>query len=102
MNLNQYYNELQLPLATNKTSMLSVLEVDDPKLCVLIHLMTQMEPIEPLLESPLTMPLVKQKSAACDLLTEVGSAKTAMEGMLLANLEKNGNNLMNLNIEYIE
>ncbi|XP_075227005.1 uncharacterized protein LOC142327663 isoform X3 [Lycorma delicatula] len=78
-----------LPLAESKPSVLSVLEVDDPKLCVLIHLMTQMEPIEPLLESPLAMPHIKQKTTACDLLTEVGSAKTATEGMLLANLEKN-------------
>lgn len=57
-----------------------------------------MEPIEPLLESPLSMPLVKQKSAACDLLTEVGSAKTAMEGMLLTNLEKNGNSFIKSSI----
>jgi hypothetical protein len=64
--------------------------VDDPKLCVLIHLMTQMEPIEPILESPLVRPLAKQLNAATDLLTEVGSAKTAMEGMLLSNLERNG------------
>ncbi|XP_046670663.1 uncharacterized protein LOC124360802 [Homalodisca vitripennis] len=78
-----------LPLPSAKPSQLSVLEVDDPKLCVLIHLMTAMEPIEPILESPLVMPLVKQKTAACDLLTEVGSAKTAMEGMLLSNLERN-------------
>lgn len=69
--------------------MLNVLEVDDPKLCVLIHLMTQMESIEPVLESPLALPLVKQRTTACDLLTEVSSTKTAMEGMLLANLEKN-------------
>uniref|UniRef100_A0A1B6D658 DUF7153 domain-containing protein n=1 Tax=Clastoptera arizonana TaxID=38151 RepID=A0A1B6D658_9HEMI len=78
-----------LPLASAKSSMLNVLEVDDPKLCVLIHLMTQMESIEPVLESPLALPLVKQKTTACDLLTEVSSTKTAMEGMLLANLEKN-------------
>jgi len=78
-----------LPLPTAKPSQLSVLEVDDPKLCVLIHLMTQMEPIEPILESPLVRPLAKQKTAACDLLSEVGSAKTAMEGMLLSNLERN-------------
>ncbi|XP_014251439.1 uncharacterized protein LOC106667777 isoform X2 [Cimex lectularius] len=78
-----------MPLIETKQSQLSVVEVDDPKLCVLIHLMTQMEPIEPILESPLSMPLVKQKSTACDLLTEVGASRTAMEGMLLANLEKN-------------
>lgn len=80
----------QLPLPSAKPSQLSVLEVDDPKLCVLIHLMTPMEPIEPILESPLAIPLIKQKTAFCDLLTEVGSAKTAMEGMLLSNLERDG------------
>ncbi|XP_073992097.1 uncharacterized protein isoform X1 [Rhodnius prolixus] len=78
-----------MPLIETKQSQLSVVEVDDPKLCVLIHLMTQMEPIEPILESPLSMPLVKQKSTACDLLTEMGASRTATEGMLLANLEKN-------------
>jgi hypothetical protein len=49
-----------------------------------------MEPIEPVLESPLVRPLAQQKTAASDLLTEVGSAKTAIEGMLLSNMEKNG------------
>lgn len=80
-----------MPLAEKGPSFLNVLEVDDPKLCVLLHLMTPMEPIEPVLESPLARPLAQQKTAASDLLTEVGSAKTAMEGMLLSNMEKNGN-----------
>ncbi|KAF6204773.1 hypothetical protein GE061_018935 [Apolygus lucorum] len=79
-----------MPLIESKQSQLSVVEVDDPKLCVLIHLMTQMEPIEPILESPLSLPLVKQRTTAADLLTEVGASRTAMEGMLLSNLEKNG------------
>jgi len=52
--------------------------------------MTPMEPIEPVLESPLARPLAQQKTAASDLLTEVGSAKTAIEGMLLSNMEKDG------------
>ncbi|KAJ9582498.1 hypothetical protein L9F63_003191 [Diploptera punctata] len=78
-----------MPLAEKGPSFLNVLEVDDPKLCVLLHLMTPMEPIEPVMESPLARPLAQQKTAASDLLTEVGSAKTAMEGMLLANMEKN-------------
>ncbi|PSN53341.1 hypothetical protein C0J52_04087 [Blattella germanica] len=78
-----------MPLAEKGPSFLNVLEVDDPKLCVLLHLMTPMEPIEPVLESPLARPLAQQKTAASDLLTEVGSAKTAMEGMLLSNMEKN-------------
>ncbi|KAL1138713.1 hypothetical protein AAG570_008775, partial [Ranatra chinensis] len=78
-----------LPLIESKPSQLSVLEVEDPKLCVLIHLMTQMEPIEPMLESPLAIPSVKQRAAAADLLGEVAASRTAVEGMLLANIEKN-------------
>ncbi|XP_049846172.1 uncharacterized protein LOC126469865 isoform X2 [Schistocerca serialis cubense] len=78
-----------MPLTEKSPSFLSVLEVDDPKLCVLLHLMTAMEPIEPVLESPLARPLAQQKTAASDLLCEVGSAKTASEGMLLSNMEKN-------------
>lgn len=80
-----------MPLLENdEQRSLSVLEVDDPKICLLIHLMTQMEPIEPILESPLTLPHQKQKRAASDLLTEVGSFRAATEGMLLCNIEKNG------------
>ena len=88
---NEFHSfSLQLPLTDKGPSFLSVLEVDDPKLCVLLHLMTPMEPIEPVLESPLARPLAQQKTAASDLLTEVGSAKTAIEGMLLSNMEKDG------------
>ncbi|XP_067000199.1 uncharacterized protein [Anabrus simplex] len=78
-----------MPLTEKSPSFLSVLEVDDPKLCVLLHLMTPQEPIDPVLESPLAKPWQEQKTAASDLLSEVGSAKTAMEGMLLSNMEKN-------------
>ncbi|XP_021942689.1 uncharacterized protein LOC110841446 isoform X2 [Zootermopsis nevadensis] len=78
-----------LPLAEKGPSFLNVLKVDDPKLCVLLHLMTPMESIEPILESPLVQPLAKQKTTASDLLAEVESAKTAVEGMLLSNMEKN-------------
>lgn len=81
-----------MPLLDNDAERsLSVLEVDDPKICIVIHLMTQMEPLEPILESPLTMPYIKQKLVACDLLSEIGCTRTAAEGMLLCNLEKNGN-----------
>ncbi|KAJ0183476.1 hypothetical protein K1T71_001452 [Dendrolimus kikuchii] len=68
---------------------LSILEVADPKLCILAHLMSPLEPIEPILESPLAKPLIKQKTAAGELLTEVAQANTAVGGMLLANMEKN-------------
>ncbi|CAG9787634.1 unnamed protein product [Diatraea saccharalis] len=70
-------------------SSLSILEVADPKLCILAHLMSPLEPIEPILESPLAKPLIKQKMAAGELLNDVAQANTAVGGMLLANMEKN-------------
>ncbi|KAM7344027.1 uncharacterized protein ACRADG_010870 isoform 4-T5 [Cochliomyia hominivorax] len=69
-------------------SPLSVLEVSDPKLCILVHLMSPLEPIDPVLESPLAHPLLKQRAVASELLTEVQQANTAVGGMLLANMEK--------------
>lgn len=78
-----------MPFTDKHPSQLNVLEVDDPKQCVMIHLMTLMEPIEPMLESPLARPLLQQKGAASELLQEIGQTKTAVEGMLLSNMEKN-------------
>ncbi|XP_052755269.1 uncharacterized protein LOC113509749 isoform X1 [Galleria mellonella] len=76
---------------TTKTAQnsLSILEVADPKLCILAHLMSPLEPIEPILESPLAKPLMKQKTAAGELLNDVAQANTAVGGMLLANMERN-------------
>ncbi|XP_055705489.1 uncharacterized protein LOC129803154 isoform X3 [Phlebotomus papatasi] len=68
---------------------LSVLEVSDPKLCILAHLMSPLEPIDPLLESPLSHPLLKQRSVAAELVSEVQQSNSAVGGMLLANMEKN-------------
>lgn len=70
------------------TGPLSVLEVSDPKICILVHLMSPLEPIDPLLESPLAHPLLKQRIVASELLNEVQQANTAVGGMLLANMEK--------------
>ncbi|KAH8401043.1 hypothetical protein KR009_002609 [Drosophila setifemur] len=70
------------------TSPLSVLEVSDPKLCILVHLMSPLEAIDPVMESPLAHPLLKQRSIASELVTEVQQANTAVGGMLLANMEK--------------
>ncbi|BFG05114.1 uncharacterized protein DMAD_03927 [Drosophila madeirensis] len=76
--------------ADGKTaSPLSVLEVSDPKLCILVHLMSPLEAIDPVMESPLSHPLLKQRSIASELVTEVQQANTAVGGMLLANMEKN-------------
>lgn len=69
---------------------LSVLEVSDPKLCILAHLMSPLEPLDPVLESPLSHPLMKQRAVASELLNEVQQANTAVGGMLLANMERNG------------
>ncbi|XP_070069565.1 uncharacterized protein [Drosophila takahashii] len=71
------------------TSPLSVLEVSDPKLCILVHLMSPLEAIDPVMESPLSHPLLKQRSIAAELVTEVQQANSAVGGMLLANMEKN-------------
>ncbi|KAJ8882870.1 hypothetical protein PR048_014686 [Dryococelus australis] len=79
-----------MPLLKKCPGPLNVLEVDDPKLCMLMHLMTALEPIDPVLESPLDCPVVQQRTAVMDLLSEVGCANIASEGMLLCNLEKNG------------
>ncbi|XP_017839632.1 uncharacterized protein LOC108597540 isoform X4 [Drosophila busckii] len=75
--------------ADGKTaSPLSVLEVSDPKLCILVHLMSPLEAIDPVMESPLSHPLLKQRAIAAELLTEVQQANTAVGGMILANMEK--------------
>ncbi|XP_030554168.1 uncharacterized protein LOC115757871 isoform X2 [Drosophila novamexicana] len=70
------------------SSPLSVLEVSDPKLCILVHLMSPLEAIDPVMESPLSHPLLKQRAIASELLTEVQQANTAVGGMILANMEK--------------
>ncbi|XP_018326095.1 uncharacterized protein LOC108737635 isoform X2 [Agrilus planipennis] len=68
---------------------LNVMEVPDPKLCILCHLMSPLEPVDPLLESPLTQPILRQRIAAGELLSDIAQAKTAVTGMLLANMERN-------------
>lgn len=73
----------------NIVSPFSVLEVSDPKVCILAHLMSPLEPIDPILESPLTQPLLKQRTIALELINEVQQANNALGGMLLANMEKN-------------
>lgn len=52
--------------------------------------MSPLEPIDPVLESPLAQPLFRQRAAASELLTEITQMKTATTGMLLANMERNG------------
>lgn len=77
------------PVADKKRpgSPLSVLEVEDPKQCVLAHFMTPLEPLDPLIESPVSRPLVLQRDTAAELVAEL--APTASQSILLTNMEKN-------------
>ncbi|GLV31862.1 uncharacterized protein CBL_07622 [Carabus blaptoides fortunei] len=68
---------------------LSVLEVPDPKLCILAHLMSPLEAIDPILESPMIQPIQKQRKIATELMNEIAQANSASSGMLLANMERN-------------
>lgn len=118
MKINFLSRHFKLPVAApetkdpicNKASTLSVLEVSDPKVCILAHLMSPLEPLDPLLESPLSHPLIKQRAVASELLNEVifqlirnrifeynfifeVQQSGASGGMLLANMERHGNAL---------
>ncbi|XP_023287991.1 uncharacterized protein LOC105695876 isoform X1 [Orussus abietinus] len=77
------------PIADKKRSgsPLSVLEVEDPKQCVLAHFMTPLEPLDPLVESPISRPLVLQRDTAAELLAEIASS--ASQSILLTNMERN-------------
>lgn len=90
-----YFVQLPTSPGSNKTNALNMVEVDDPKTCLMFHMMTTLEPIDPVLESPLSDPMARQTAAACSLLTEIAATKVASEGMLLANLEKDGNDNLN-------
>ncbi|CAD1474441.1 unnamed protein product [Heterotrigona itama] len=76
------------PIADKKRpgSPLSVLEVEDPKQCVLAHFMTPLEPLDPLVESPVSRPLVLQRDTAAELVAEI--APSASQSILLTNMEK--------------
>ncbi|XP_076166606.1 uncharacterized protein LOC143146316 isoform X2 [Ptiloglossa arizonensis] len=77
------------PIADKKRpgSPLSVLEVEDPKQCVLAHFMTPLEPLDPLIETPVSRPLVLQRDTAAELVAEI--APSASQSILLTNMEKN-------------
>ncbi|XP_015179834.1 PREDICTED: uncharacterized protein LOC107068191 isoform X2 [Polistes dominula] len=77
------------PIADKKRSgsPLSILEVEDPKQCVLAHFMTPLEPLDPLVESPVSRPLVLQRDTAAELVAEI--APSASQSILLTNMEKN-------------
>ncbi|XP_051154062.1 uncharacterized protein LOC127277205 isoform X2 [Leptopilina boulardi] len=68
-------------------SPLSILEVEDPKQCVLAHFMTPLEPLDPIVESPVAKPLVLQRDTAAELVAEI--APSASQSILLTNMERN-------------
>lgn len=65
-----------------------MLEVSDPKICILAHLMSPLEPLDPMLDT--AHPLHKQRTVASELVAEIQQANSAVGGMLLANMERNG------------
>lgn len=50
--------------------------------------MGNLEPIDPILESPLAIPIIKQKSVACDLMSDIAAGNCVKEGILLSTIEK--------------
>lgn len=57
--------------------------------------MSPLEAIDPILESPLAHPLLKQRAIASELMNDIQQQNQAIGGMLLANMEKHGNFIVN-------
>ena len=65
-----------------------MLEVDDPKLAIVFHMIAPLESLTPHLESPLTDPMVLLRSLAKDDLDRSKDLHIS-EGFMLKNLEAN-------------
>jgi len=68
--------------------LINVLEVDDPKLAIVFHMIAPLESLTPHLESPLTDPMVLLRSLAKDDLDRSKELHIS-EGFMLKNLEAN-------------
>ena len=77
----------QLPREPRRHPLINVLEVDDPKLGIIFHLMAPLSSINPHLDSPLSTPMVLLRKLAQEELARAKELK-ATEGFLLKNLEK--------------
>ena len=66
---------------------MNILEVADPQLAVVVHLMTPLIPLNPPLESPLSQPERIQRSLALQLLHKASAERQATHGLLLASME---------------
>ena len=77
----------QLP-RNPRSQLINVLEVDDPKISIVFHMIAPLESITPHLESPLAEPMVLLRQLAKE---EIDRAKELQfsEGFILKNLEAN-------------
>ncbi|CAL8109833.1 unnamed protein product [Orchesella dallaii] len=66
---------------------LNVLEVADPQLAIVVHLMTPLISLSPPVESPQTQPERVQRSLAMQLLHKAAAERQASHGLLLASME---------------
>ena len=82
------FGPAQLP-QTGRASM-SVVEVDDPQLIILLHFMTPFMAIQPVFESPLARPASLQGSMASQLLIDLLRDRPGAHGMLLVSIEQDG------------
>ena len=69
---------------------MSVVEVDDPQLIILLHFMTPFMAIQPVFESPLARPASLQGSMASQLLIDLLRDRPGAHGMLLVSIEQDG------------
>lgn len=72
---------------TGRASM-SVVEVEDPQLVVLLHFMSPFMAVQPVFESPLARPATLQGSIASQLLIDLLRDRPGAHGMLLASIEQ--------------
>jgi hypothetical protein len=66
---------------------LNVLEVADPQLAVVVHLMTPLIPMSPPLDSPTSQPERIQRTLAFELIERAKLERQASHGLLLASME---------------
>ena len=78
---------LQLP-RNPRSQLINVLEVDDPKISIVFHMIAPLEPVTPHLESPLAEPMVLLRQLAKEDLDR-GKELQMHEGFTLKNLEAN-------------
>lgn len=79
---------------------LNILEVADPQLAVVVHLMTPLIPLNQPLESPTSHPERVQRALAMELIERAKLERQASHGLLLASME-NSCKFLSFSIKYI-